>query len=157
MSGNDSFKGTKNDCMFTNINATNILASYVSTSTVSALITSNVPNSSVYTSNNLSIVPSGTLTITPTSDNHIVQLAQIDNSGGQVDFTLDVDTTSSNLNDLLIVMLTISNPGTNIVNMSLSNNFYYIFNGVYAATTDIENFQRLVIQFTFDGTKFVNI
>lgn len=92
----------------------------------------------------------GTFQIKP-SNNVFIAKINIDNNYGQSNIFLDIDTSSSEIGDELILMFkqTITN---NVVN--LTSNFYLILCGEETSSFDLV-LERLVIKFIFDGEKFV--
>lgn len=111
---------------------------------VGNIITSpTLTNGSSYT-----IIPNGGIT-------NII-LGTLDNSSSNISIDLDIDTTNSEIGDIINIYFKISNPGSNNVNINLSSSFYYTQCGGYQANPNFNSFERLALPFIFDGEKFVN-
>jgi hypothetical protein len=93
--------------------------------------------------------------ITPNSSNYSA-IFNVDNSQSPVTLNLDVNNSSSNIGNILNIMITVVSPGSNDIILNLSSNFYRISNGNEVSTLNIGNYRRLVLVFTFDGTFYVS-
>jgi len=118
-----------------------------------------VYNDSTSINNSSLLTYPDTTTIVPNKRNYVIIFQTIDNSTSTFKFLLNVDTSKSQINDQLTIMMKISNPSGNSIKMILSTNFYLTYCGGNVANgiieTYIENFERLVFTFIFDGQKFV--
>lgn len=120
---------------------------------------------SIFTSDNINtivntpIVQDGTYTVDPFGvHNYIIAFDIIDNGSESINFTLDANTELSTINDKVILMFKLVSSGisANNVNMTLTDKFYYTYGGDVLETYNIKNLERLVIEFIYDGEKFVN-
>jgi hypothetical protein len=104
-----------------------------------------------------SIVVSGTYTVNPSGvTNYIVAFEEIDNSSNNITFTVNAVTTSASIGDRVVLMFKISNPNSHSVNLLLGSQFFYISCGDLDSNVSIGGYERYVIEFIYDGEKFVN-
>ena len=142
------------DTLNTNkINAVNIKTKNLNSQNIQATaITTNITNSIV----NDDIVPSGTYTLNSNGQhNYIVVFNTINNSSGNINFTIDADISLANLGDKVTLMLKPTVVNGNQIQMTLSDDFYYTACGNSVTTQNLQNLERWVFIFTFDGEKYV--
>jgi len=155
---NITFRGTRTlgtyDTLNTNkLNTLNIKTNNIQSENIQATaITTNVTNTIV----NTSIVPNGTYTVnTSGAKNYIIVFSTINNSTGNVNFTIGANTTFASLNDRVTLMFKPSVVEGNQIQMTLSDDFYYTACGNSVTTQNLQNLERWVFIFTFDGEKYV--
>jgi len=86
------------------------------------------------------------------SDNYVTKFV-VDNTNSDVDLFLNIDTSNSNIGDLCIIMV-ICKSEVYQVRIHFDNNFFMTCAGDFTDNFSING--RIVIQFTYDGEKFVN-
>ena len=96
----------------------------------------------------------GNFNIKPLGNDNYVTKFVIDNTFRDVDVYLNIDTLNSNIGDLYILMVS-STSAEYSVRIHFNDNFYFVVSGEYANDYTIEN-NRIVLEFTYDGEKFVN-
>jgi hypothetical protein len=159
MSGN--FRGIKSNAVFDSTNSHKINANTIKAGNViseniqTSSFTTNITNTVIHTS----IVVEGTYTVNTSGDpQYILVFDTINNNTGSVTFTIDADTSSASINDRVILMFKVTNPnagGDYVVNMYLGNQFFYTACGDVVDHYNIANFERMVIEFIYDGEKYV--
>ena len=159
MSGN--FRGIKSNAVFDTTNSQKINANTIRAGNViseniqTSSFTTNITNTVV----NTEIVIDGTYTVNTSGDpQYILVFDTINNDSGNVTFTIDANTTSASINDRVILMFKVTNPDAGndySVNMYLGNQFLYTSCGNAVDYYDISNFERMVIEFIYDGEKYV--
>ena len=156
---NNSFRGLKSLAVFDTTNSNKIKSNTINTTNIisSNIQTSSYISSAVYTVVDPSVVYDGTYTVNANgATNYIVNFNIIDNNLETRNFTIDADTSLAEVNDRVILMFKVTNTGGNAVTCNLSNNFYYTRCGDYDASFNISGFERMVIEFFYDGEKYVN-
>jgi hypothetical protein len=156
---NNSFRGLKSLAVFDTTNSNKIKSNTINTANIisSNIQTSSYISSAVNTVVNPSVVYDGTYTVNANgASNYIVNFNIIDNNLETRNFTINADTSSAEVNDRVILMFKVTNAGGNTVTCNLSNNFYYTRCGDYDASFTISGFERMVIEFFYDGEKYVN-
>jgi len=156
---NSTFRGTRSlgtyDTLNTNkLNSTNIKTNNLYAENIhTTAITTNISNTIVHTD----IVPDGVYTVNTSGvHNYIIVFNTIDNTSSSVNFTIDAYTPSASLGDKVTLMFKPSVVGGNQIHMTLSNDFYYTSCGDLNTSENLQNLQRWVFNFTFDGEKYVN-
>lgn len=156
---NCHFKGSKNTVSYGNkaksnqINATNVITS--------SLVSNNIQASNVYSDikpyyASLTIIHNNVLEIDPDRlMSYIGHFNKIDNSSSEINFSLDVDTTHSEINAKLTLIFYITT-NNHAVNLTFSDRFHYSRSGKQVKTKDLSTNKRWVIPFVFDGEVFVN-
>lgn len=139
------------------IRAKNVISDNIYTNSYST----NVSNTVV----NTNIVIDGTYTVNTSGDpNYIIVFDTIDNDSSGVTFSIDANVESTSINDRVILMFKISNPQPRVngvpsesfpVNMYLSSDFYLLSAGSELEYYNINYLERMVIEFIFDGDKYV--
>ena len=158
MSGN--FRGIKSNTVYDTTNSYKINANTIRVGNViseniqTSSFTTNISNTVIHTG----IVVDGTYTVNTSGDpQYILVFDTINNDSGSITFTIDADTTSASINDRVILMFKVTNPNAGndyAVNMYLGSQFFYTAGGV-VDHYDISNFERMVIEFIYDGEKYV--
>lgn len=159
MSGN--FRGIKSNAVYDTTNSYKINANTIKAGNViseniqTSSFTTNITNTVV----NTEIVIDGTYTVNTSGDpQYIIVFDTINNNSGNVTFTIDADTTNASINDRVILMFKVTNPDAGSdysVNMYLDSQFLYTSCGDAVSFYDISKFERMVIEFIFDGEKYV--
>ena len=156
-----NFKGIRSVTSYDITNSQKISAHTIKAHNV---ISDNI-QTSIFTSDNIntvvntSIVQDGTYTVDPFGvHNYIIVFDIIDNGIDPINFILDANTELSTVNDKVILMFKLVSSGVsaNNVNMTLTDKFYYTSFGNIYDTYNIKKLERLVIEFIYDGEKFVN-
>lgn len=94
----------------------------------------------------------GNFKIIPTSNYYIISI-KVDNTYSDVDVFFDVDVSSSNIGDQVVLIIkTMSYENNAYINFS--DNFYYTGCGGTANSENVN--ERIALNFIFDGEKFVN-
>jgi hypothetical protein len=96
----------------------------------------------------------GNFILKPSGNDNYVTKFVIDNNFKDVDIYLNIETSNSNIGDLYTLMVSYSS-AENSVRIHFNDNFYFIAGGEYANYYTMEN-DRLVLEFIYDGEKFVN-
>ena len=153
-----NFRGIKSQATFDNTNSYKISANSIMTNNI---VSENIQSSSFsdsYTNTvvHTELVPNGTYTINPSGVHNYILVFDIIDNTNIVNFSLDAVTTSATINDKVTVMFKIAHPSTHNVNMTLSSEFYYTQCGDVSPVTNIGGNERYVIEFIFDGEKYVN-
>ena len=156
---NNSFRGLKSLAVFDITNSNKIKSNTINTTNI---ISNNIQTTS-YTSGAVntivtpSVVYDGIYTINPNGvDSYILNFNIIDNNLEQRHFTIDADTTLAQVNDRVVLMFKVTNAGGNTVTCNLSSDFYYTRCGEYSTSFLISGLERMVIEFFYDGEKYVN-
>ena len=155
---NLTFRGTRSIGTYDTLNTNNLNASTIKTNNLYAeniqttAITTNITNTIV----NDDIVPGGTYTLNSNgAHNYIVKFNTINNSSGNVNFTIDADISLASLGDKITLMFKPSVVNGNLIRMTLSSDFYYTTCGDFNTHENLQNLERWVFNFTFDGEKYV--
>ena len=151
----------KRDVNCTNISSSKIRSLSLNTKncnieTISAI---NVTTNITPVVGELTITIGETNTINPNNHrSYVAKFATIDNTS-TVAFTLDIDTSQSQIGDLVVVFLQpqiVSGSTIHHINMTLSSKFFYTACGSHVTTLNVSDLERLALPFIYDGEKFVN-
>jgi len=156
---NNKFRGSKSLAMFDSTNSNKIKSNTINTTNIISnnIQTTSYTSSAVNTVVNTSVVYDGTYTVNANGmHNYILAFDIIDNNIETRNFTLNADTSSTQINDRVILMFKVTNAGGNTVTCNLSSDFYYTRCGNQSSSFPISGFERMVIEFFYDGEKYVN-
>jgi len=95
----------------------------------------------------------GTFMLKPSGNDNYVTKFIVDNTYSDANIYLNVDTSNSNIGDLY-TLIVICQSTNNSVFVHFDNNFYLVLCGDYSDSCEVNN--RIVLEFTYDGEKFVN-
>jgi hypothetical protein len=156
----NNFRGIKSLATFDSTNSNKIKSNTINTTNIISnnIQTSTYTSSAVNTVVNTSVVYDGTYTVNANgSRNYILAFDIIDNSSETRTFTINANITSAQINDRVVLMFKVTNNiESNSVTCILSNEFYYTKCGDKVSSFNIANFERMVIEFFYDGEKYVN-
>jgi len=156
-----NFRGTKSLAIFdaTNsnkiksntINTTNIISNNIQTSTYTSSAVNTVLNASIEYDETFTVNANG-------SHNYVLAFYIIDNNSETRNFTIDAETSLAQINDRVVLMFKVTNfdSEANSVICNLTNNFFYTRCGDKVTSFNIADFERMVIEFFYDGEKYVN-
>lgn len=156
---NNSFRGLKSLAVFDTTNSNKIKSNTINTTNIISnnIQTTSYASGAVNTIVTPSVVYDGIYTVNANgTDSYILNFNIIDNNLETRNFTLNANTTLAQVNDRVILMFKVTNAGGNTVTCNLSSNFYYTKCGDYVSTFTISGFERMVIEFFYDGEKYVN-
>ena len=156
-----NFRGIKSNAVYDTTNSYKINANTIKAGNIiseniqTSSFTTNITNTIV----NTEIVIDGTYTVNTSGDpQYIIVFDTINNNSGNVTFTIDADTNNASINDRVILMFKVTNPNAGpdySVNMYLGSQFLYTACGDAVSFYNISNFERMVIEFIYDGEKYV--
>jgi hypothetical protein len=155
---NITFRGTRTLGTYDSLNTNKINAINVKTKNLFSqnIQTTAITTNITYSISNDEIVPNGTYTLNSNGQhNYIVVFNTINNSSGNINFTIDADISLASLGDKVTLMFKPSVVNGNQIQMTLSNDFYYTACGNVNTTQNLQNLERWVFNFTFDGEKYV--
>ena len=157
---NNKFRGMKSLAVFDTTNSFKIKSNTINTVNIISdnIQTSSYTSSAVNTVVTPSVVYDGTYTVNANgSHNYVLAFNIIDNNIEARDFTINADTGSAQINDRVVLMFKVTDPkGPHHVTCHLSNEFYYTACGGKVTTIRISEFERMVVEFFYDGEKYVN-
>jgi hypothetical protein len=155
-----NFRGTKSLAIFDATNSNKIKSNTINTTNIISnnIQTSTYTSSAVNTVLNASIVYDDTFTVNANgAHNYVLAFNIINNDSETRTFTIDAVTNLSQINDRVVLMFKVTNSiEPNSVTCNLSNKFYYTKCGTEVSSFNIADFERMVIEFFYDGEKFVN-
>ena len=158
MTINSNFRGVRSLGTFDTTSSNKILSYNIKTASI---VSKNIESVNYNTETNTVVYPeiviNGTYTVNPSGvTNYIVVFDTIDNSSQLITFTVNANTTSASIGDRVVLMFKISNPNSNDVDMYLGEQFYYTACGGETTNRNIGSLERFVIEFIYDGEKYVN-
>jgi hypothetical protein len=156
-----NFRGIKSLATFDSTNSNKIKSNTINTSNIISnnIQTSTYTSSAVNTVLNTSVVYDGTFTVNANgSHTYILVFDIINNSSETRNFTIDADINSAQINDRVVLMFKVTDYGNevNSVTCNLSDDFFYTKCGDKVSSFNIAKFERMVIEFFYDGEKYVN-
>jgi hypothetical protein len=155
----NNFRGIKSLATFDTTNSNKIKSNTINTANIVSnnIQTSAYVSSSVNTVVNVSLEYDETYTVNSNeSNNYILAFYIIDNFEYSRNFTIDANTNTAQINDRVVLMFKVTNAGTNDVVCNFSEHFFYTACGIKQTSFIISNFERMVIEFIYDGEKYVN-
>ena len=156
-----NFRGTKSLAIFDATNSNKIKSNTINTTNIISnnIQTSTYTSSSVNTVLNASIIYDDVFTVNANgAHNYVLAFNIIDNNSETRTFTIDAETSLSQINDRVVLMFKVTNFDNEAYNVNcyLTDKFYYAKCGDKVASFNIAGFERMVIEFFFDGEKYVN-
>ena len=133
------------------INTANIISNNIQTSTYTSSAVNTVLNASIEYDETFTVNANG-------SHNYVLAFDIIDNNSETRNFTIDAETSLAQINDRVVLMFKVTNSDieANSVTCNLSNKFFYTRCGTKITSFNIAEFERMVIEFFYDGEKYVN-
>ena len=161
MSISRNFRGIKSLATFDSTNSNKIKSNTINTTNIISnnIQTSTYTSSAINTVFNTSVVYDGIFTVNANgSSTYILVFDIIDNNSEARNFTIDANITTAQINDRVIFMFKVTNSDSeaNNVTCNLSNDFFYTKCGDKVSSFNIAEFERMVIEFFYDGEKYVN-
>lgn len=156
-----NFRGTKSLAIFDATNSNKIKSNTINTTNIISnnIQTSTYTSSAVNTILNTSVIYDDTFTVNATGfHNYVLAFDIIDNNSEVRNFTIDADTPFAQINDRVVLMFKVTNYDieANSVICNLTDKFYYTQCGSKVTSFNIAGFERMVIEFFYDGEKYVN-
>ena len=156
-----NFRGTKSLAVYDATNSKKIKSNTINTTNIISnnIQTSTYTSSAVNTVLNTSVIYDDVFTVNATgSHNYVLAFDIIDNNSETRNFTIDAETSLAQINDRVVLMFKVTNSDSeaNSVTCHLSDKFFFTKCGDKVSAFNIAGFERMVIEFFYDGEKYVN-